>query len=444
MTRLALALLVLAGSVVPLGAAYARSPAALEAARAITTVPAAELVRRLKAQHAAVDKALAKRRDRFDAWQQAVLARDEAAADVERLKRGDERGAGLERALRKALVLDQDANLARSQLMASESEVARTGAQLLQLYDAVLALKRREISEMRRDDPRRAKRVRAYQALTAQRDRVRRSLGPVLRAGRDMGGDDDGVAATPEDDIETLLEKADLARDLEERFLRRAQAVQRRIREVMEEREVARDVAGMVRDQSLFDEDDMRLFVVGDQVSRAPGLASALPSGNGSGGGNVAAAVGAPASDSAARSTNLDQEESASGDQAGGLFGGGNADGDAPPPPAADPSPSPPMEPSAGAENDDDGVADFVDNGATGGGGTVALPPDVGGVALPRAAERAFAAGSADVDLDALLSSGELSLPQLRALHKRLQERAKKMRKQEAELKREVENRARR
>ena len=212
--------------------------------------------------------------------------------------------------------------------MATEADVSTRGAELLRLYDAILTLKRREVEELRKG-PRRNKRVRTYQALVKQRDKVRRSLGPVLRAGQEMNvGADESVAVHSDDDIETLLEKADLARDLEERFLRRAQAVQRRIREMMEERAVARDVVGMVRDQSLFDEDDMRLYVVSDQVGgSAPGLAAALPSGGGAvivGRRPRAASVGGSPAGNGFQSEDegFQDEDSATG---GGLGGGNGA-----------------------------------------------------------------------------------------------------------------------
>lgn len=422
-------------------AALARTPVPLDAARAIAGATPGELLRRLKASHARVDRALGLRRSRFDAWQLTVLKRDEAAGRVEQMKREGQRGDALDRALRETLVLDERANIARSQLMAAEAQVAKNGADLLRLFDATLTLKRREIEEAR-TKAQRTKLVKTYGALAAQRDKVRRSLGPVLRAGdKRTPGADRSVSAQPTDDIETLLEKADLARDLEDRFLRRAQAVEVRIREAMEEQAVARDVAGLLQSQRLFDEDDMRLFVVSGDVGAAKSLASALPAG---GGGGAPALLGAPAADSLSPGAAEERAEDTQSDGDGVFTGGVEGPDAAPPAPAAPPA-DPMAPPEAGAVNDDANNSFESDTGGDR-AADVATPlaPDIGGVALPRSAERAFAAGSADVRLEALLSSGELTLPQLRTLQKKLRARAAKMRAQESTLKGEVERRARR
>ncbi len=426
MRRLAASLLVVSLGLTP---ALSASASALPALRALSSLPAqsaAELTSRLRRAHERTDDALKIRRERFDAWQAANLRRDEAAARVERRKLAGERGPALEDALRSALVLDERANLARSQLMAAEAEVARNGAELLRVYDAVLTLKRREADGLPPRDARRERALSTWQALAEQRDKVRRSLGPVLRESGSLDvGTEANVAARPDDDVETLLEKADLARDLEERFLRRAAAVERRIAELMEERAVARDVAGLVQSQSLFDEDDMRLRVVSQSVRGDPSLPSALP---GAGG----------ARDEVQTSRGGGLIESGGAELAGRESSGGNAPpaepsvGSPAPPPGTDTSPQAGFD-AEGVEADDaSGVADP---------GLSALPPDVSGTPIPRAAERAFSPRTADVDVAALLSSGELSLPELRALQKKLRQRAAEMRAQSKELKDTVKER---
>lgn len=222
----------------------------------------------LKAAQAAVDAALQARKRRYESWQKASRARDAAAADVARRKRAGEAGRGLEDALKHALALDEEAARARAALLSSESDVARGGAALLELYDALLVERRRAIEALPARSSARAQAVTSYRQLAAQRDAVRQALLPVLRDDADArlpGELDADLEVEPDDDVESLLEKADLARDLEARFLRQAQAVRRRILELEEERSVARDVSDMVGRSQLFDEEDRRLVVVRTQ-----------------------------------------------------------------------------------------------------------------------------------------------------------------------------------
>lgn len=424
MRRLPTALLAALLGFLPLGEAHASRGPALSALSSVAGQTAAQLTGRLRTAHQQTDAALKLRRGRFDAWQAAVEARDAAAAQVERMKVAGQRGPDLEAALRAALVLDEKTNLARSQLMAAEAEVARSGAELLRVYDAVLTLQRREADALPARDGRRESALAAWQALAQQRDKVRRSLGPVLRqSGAIDVGTDVSVEARPDDDVETLLEKADLARDLEERFLRRAQAVERRIEELVEERAVARDVAGLVRSQSLFDEDDMRLRVVSSGVRADPSLPSALP-GSSSANEVLASPGGVVVSDGSRQSPTADNEVS-----------GGGSPGDQPPANLAPP-------PSDTSENADSSFGvEAIDEPA--GGGERSFLPDVSGTSLPRAAERAFSPNAADVDVAALLASGELTLPELRALQKKLRQRALEMKAQSKELKDRVKDRGR-
>jgi hypothetical protein len=107
--------------------------------------------------------------------------------------------------------------------------------------------------------------VAGYRDLAAQRDAVRQALLPVLphddvKSAEMPSGLD--LDARPDDDVEALLDKADLARDLEERFLRQAESVRRRIAELEDEQAVARGVSGAVGRSQLFDEEDRRLPVV--------------------------------------------------------------------------------------------------------------------------------------------------------------------------------------
>ncbi len=229
----------------------------------------------LKGAQAAVDHALKTRKQRLESWQRAQNKRDAAAADVEKKKKAGVRGAALEDALKGALSLDEAAAHARSQLLASESAVSTQGAALLRLYDALLVERRRGVEALPAESSARAQAVTAYRALAAQRDAVRQALLPVLGNDIDVALPDGvDLEAHPDDDVETLLDKADLARDLEARFLRQAHAVRQRIRELEEEEAVAKDVSGMVGRSRLFDEEDRRLFVVHPEQTQTQSTSS--------------------------------------------------------------------------------------------------------------------------------------------------------------------------
>ncbi|MDP2343908.1 MAG: hypothetical protein Q8O67_23325 [Deltaproteobacteria bacterium] len=219
----------------------------------------------LRGQQEKTDQALAQRERAATAARAAAKARDAAASTVTRLKK--QRAAGLEAALQQALARDEAAAQARSAVAAADVVVAREGARLLRLYDAVLAERRRAIDAS--PATRRAELVEPYRALVAQRDAVRRALAPLLAPTLD----EEPVAGTSldvgvDDDVEALLEKADLARDLEARLRRRSAAVHRRISELKDEASLEGDVAAAVARGQLFDEEDRRVVVTRTELSQ--------------------------------------------------------------------------------------------------------------------------------------------------------------------------------
>jgi Skp family chaperone for outer membrane proteins len=233
-------------------------------------LPGASVAGELKATQGKVDGTLKQRRQRMDAWQKAAAARDRAAQDVQRMKRAGADSSALEAALAKALDLDEKAARARARLLASEAEAAKGGAELLRLYDALLVERRRAVEALDATDPQRGAAVIGYRDLAAQRDAVRRALLPVLQESVAQDAPQ-SVDLEPRagDDVEALLAKADLARDLEDRAVRQAAAVARRMRELEEERAVARDVSGMLGRSQLFDEEDRRLLVIRQDLQSA-------------------------------------------------------------------------------------------------------------------------------------------------------------------------------
>lgn len=254
-------------------AAAGASPASAQV-RLADARPAVEL----KGQQERTDQALSRREKAARTARAAAKARDAAAAAVARLKQSGQRGPTLEGALQSALAKDEAAARARSAVAAADADVAREGARLLGLYDAVLAERRRAVDAA--PAARRKEAVDAYRALVAQRDAVRQALAPVLTSSS-LDADEDPVehaslAVGADDDVETLLEKADLARDLEARLKRRADSVHRRIAELRDEASLEGDVAASVARGQLFDEEDRRLSITRSDLSTGS-KAAALP-----------------------------------------------------------------------------------------------------------------------------------------------------------------------
>lgn len=276
----ALALGALLGvAVAPVGRATPAGPAS---ALPLTTMAASTSTgpgaAELQAAHGRVDALLRARQLRRKAWEDATRARDAAAAQVTEAKRQRMRGASLEAALRRTLALDEETARARSALLAADAAVAAQGAELLRLYDNVLVGQRRAVETLPPGNAARSRAVTTYRALAAQRDAVRAALAPVLHdrapahgAALPAGVD---LEARPDDDVEALLEKADLARDLEQRFLRQAEQVRQRIRELEEERALVDDVSGMMGRSQLFDEEDRRMVLFRTEAVRSPVPAS--------------------------------------------------------------------------------------------------------------------------------------------------------------------------
>jgi hypothetical protein len=360
----------------------------------------------LKAAQVSVDAALKVRKQRFDAWQKAAKAKDAAAADVAAKKRAGVSGAPLEGALKKALALDEEAARARSSLLAAESDVARGGASLLKLYDALLVERRKSVEALPAQTAQRAQAASAYKDLSAQRDAVRAALLPVLtERGADVGASPAlprgvDLDARADDDVETLLEKADLARDLEARFLRQAEAVRKRIAELEEENAVAREVSGMVGRSQLFDEEDRRVVVLRSENANATGANS---------GGNERAAGGAPAP----------APETDDGDVFEGAPDGTN---NAPPP--GDPGTT------------TNGGNDFVQAAPPAAFANTGAPPT-----LTRT-EQSLGLAQTDAAMAGLLSSSGASVESLRALEAKLKAQATSLRDKSKKLKTEAKTRA--
>ncbi len=405
--------------------AVARAP--LSGLSAIATASPQEIMKRLRRGHGQVDALLLARAKQAEKVSALRRDRDAAANRVDGMKQRAERGAALEKSLRAALVLDENFTYAQSQLVALDGEIAREGAQLLRLYDAILNEKHKEARKYGVKDARRAKVQQAYRALVQRRDGVRQALLPVMGESS-SSAPSTGVelVARPDDDIESLMDKADLARDLETRFLRRAQAVRKRIKQLEAERTLARDVIGIASTDSLFDESDHRVLISRGGVRAGVGVAT--PFGNG--GGNRALLAAAENAPNAPVQAEVDADDFLAGEPGGQDVG-------APAPPSEGETADPTIDITNGFENaDNDGVTDGNRNDAP--------VPNLIAPALPAGVtERAFAGETSDQNLAALMASDTLTLPQLRALERKLEREAARLRGQSKKLRKEVSARAR-
>jgi hypothetical protein len=243
----------------------------VEPAAWIARAPARAVAGDLKAVQAQVNEALAVRKKRYDAWQKASQQRDKATAEVDKLKRARAPKDQLEAALARALKHDDQTARARSQLLAAEADLSKGGAELLRLYDALLVERRTKVEALPVGGPERQSAAGAYQQLVAQRDAVRRALLPVLQdeAPVQAPSDDTDLEPNAGDDTEALLEKADIARDREDRAYTQILAVRRRISELNEAAAVERGMTNMLRSSAMNDEESRVLKVTRQDLATA-------------------------------------------------------------------------------------------------------------------------------------------------------------------------------
>lgn len=457
-----LALALGAGLVAPAASA---SPGAmstlLEQIAAASPSRVAELI---ASRRKAVNESLAQRARRYEDYRRAQARRDRMARKIEQMKRSGDSGTALKGALQEALVLDEEAQVARSALLAAEAEVSKTGAELLQVYDAVLTERRQAIASVSRGSSNQERLVAAYRKLASQRDQVRSVLKPILQPRGAEGASLREIAPQPDDDVETLLEKADLARDLEERYLRQAEQVRKRIIELEAEQALARDVIGMARTESLFDENDRRLL-----IERTGGLLSGPQRSNsllvGATTANAAGGAPPPSSDQdmgPVASPGGSENERSSGDDQGDLgvsepdgaageevtdsddFAGGM---DPSPAPSADPDP-------VDTDGDGSGFEPNTGNGAVDAPSGEGSPTLVGGrgVQTPTMPETASVTEQAflgprpmsDAEIADLLGGDALSLSDLKRVERALRLRAKSIESEEKRIRRSLESSNRR
>lgn len=248
----------------------------------LAAVPPKRLAERIAEAHAATDQALKARKAEVSRYQALVKERDQAAAAVDAEKRALAVGKGSNERLSRLLAVahksDERVQAAHALVLTVDRDVATRGAVLLRLYDALLVEKKRELERLSVNDTRRAPLVQTYQRFASQRDSVREVLRPALDALPEIGARPVSLDVRAGDDVESMLEKVDLARDLEARLSAQADALRRRIVELESEQGLARDVVGLARTGALFDEADRRLRVPASAVTGTGPVRVTVPS----------------------------------------------------------------------------------------------------------------------------------------------------------------------
>ncbi|MBX5482995.1 MAG: TetR family transcriptional regulator [Myxococcaceae bacterium] len=178
---------------------------------------------------------------------------DRVAQKIEALKT-QQQGAlitdpELDAQLRRSQELSGTLTETAQQLAQAESDLERENLALLQLLNAELASVRAQWDQAH-DRAERAKVIERMRTLRDERDQVRAQL-PAAKVPA-LGG-------ARSDDPEELIEQADALRDSEDKVRQRMAALQARINELRDERELERRMNDFLGDESMFDDTDRRL-----------------------------------------------------------------------------------------------------------------------------------------------------------------------------------------
>ncbi len=171
------------------------------------------------------------------------------AGQIEALKAQDKRGAELDAALRKSQALSGSLAEAAQELSRAEAEAERDHLALLgALTEELERVRIRAERSQSRDE--RAELIARLRALRAERDQVRALL-PAAKL--------PPLTASGSDDPADLMEQADLLRDSEDKLREKVKALETRVAELRQERELDRRMSDFLGDQAMFDDHDRRL-----------------------------------------------------------------------------------------------------------------------------------------------------------------------------------------
>lgn len=195
----------------------------------------------------------------------AVAKRENLAKKIQSLKEQGNNTSALNTALKDALAADEKVRNLQIRLQDAESRVLEHGNRLLSLYEKAMQSKQLEIQNYAKGSTAQRSAQETYQDLSTKYTQIQNILAPVVQSRQKKGGysalTSEQLQINPNDDAETLLDKADLAADLGDRYLRQADDIQKKLVALEKSKAVAGDVARMMQQGSLFDEEDRRLFV---------------------------------------------------------------------------------------------------------------------------------------------------------------------------------------
>jgi hypothetical protein len=185
-------------------------------------------------------------------------------------------GSELDSALKKSQELSQSLTSTAAALSTQESSLEAANLALLSELSNELQRLRADFDRAS-DRTARTRLISQLRSLRAEREKVRAGLPsaklPALEA------------VKPSDDPEDLLEQADLLKDNEDKVRKQLQALEKRITEAKEERDLDSRVKQFLGDEALFDESDRRLRVTrttdtpphGGEASQTDSTAGAAP-----------------------------------------------------------------------------------------------------------------------------------------------------------------------
>lgn len=156
----------------------------------------------------------------------------------------------LDAALRRSQELSGSLTGLAQSLSAAEADATQKNLALLSELSAELTRTRTEFDRTT-DRTARSRLIAKLRSLRAEREQVRAALPPTAVPALE--------ASRASDDPEDLLEQADALRDDEDKVRRELQALEARIREAREERELDRRLNAFLEEESIFDEQDRRL-----------------------------------------------------------------------------------------------------------------------------------------------------------------------------------------
>lgn len=311
-------------------------------------------------------------------------------------------GSELDSALKKSQELS--ASLTESAAALSSQQNALEAANL-----ALLSELSNELNRLRADFDRQTDRnvrtqlISKLRSLRSEREQVRAALPaaklPALEA------------VKPSDDPEDLLEQADLLKDNEDKVRKQLQALEKRISEAKQERDLDNRVRQFLGDEALFDESDRRLRVTRETtVANTPADPASTPNGE--------SAFQPPARFSAGQNSFADSNFSATADKVSSPQAGATG---VPPPPGS-------------LGNGSRGSSDELGPGGFGGTpNTGSTTRSVSGSDVRPNVGNRLAGGQGEDDDD--LEDLEIQRAKLKGLAEELKARASQLQKKAAQLK---------